>query len=70
MSITNISCEEIYWGDNAPKLRQLKAVYDPDDMFNNPQSVRLPGVTGPSVVVNDGVVDDGVVGKSQCCAIS
>jgi hypothetical protein len=36
------SCEEIYWGDNAQKLRLVKAKYDPDNMFANPQSVRLP----------------------------
>ena len=36
------SCEEIYWGPNAARLRQLKAKYDPINMFANPQSVRLP----------------------------
>lgn len=31
-----------YWGPNLPKLEQVKAIYDPLDVFHNAQSV-LPG---------------------------
>lgn len=29
-----------YWRSNLPKLERLKRIYDPDDVFHNPQSVR------------------------------
>ncbi len=29
-----------YWGANVPKLEQIKATIDPNDVFHNPQSVR------------------------------
>lgn len=29
-----------YWGSNLPKLEQIKAEVDPNDIFHNPQSVR------------------------------
>ncbi|QDS74848.1 hypothetical protein FKW77_003035 [Venturia effusa] len=29
-----------YWGDNLPRLRQIKRAVDPDDVFHNLQSVR------------------------------
>jgi hypothetical protein len=29
-----------YWGNNYPKLQQIKAAIDPKDIFHNPQSVR------------------------------
>jgi FAD/FMN-containing dehydrogenase len=32
-----------YWTTNYPRLQQVKAAWDPTDMFHNPQSVRLPG---------------------------
>lgn len=28
-----------YWRTNLPRLEQIKAVVDPDDVFHNPQSV-------------------------------
>jgi len=28
-----------YWGANYPRLKQIKAAYDPKDVFSNPQSV-------------------------------
>jgi hypothetical protein len=31
-----------YWRYNYPRLQQVKAKWDPKDMFHNPQSVRLP----------------------------
>jgi hypothetical protein len=31
-----------YWRSNYPKLQEVKAKYDPTDIFRNPQSVRLP----------------------------
>ncbi|KAK4451045.1 putative oxidase [Podospora aff. communis PSN243] len=34
--------QEQYWGDNLPKLMQLKSRFDAGDLFRNPQSVRLP----------------------------
>jgi Berberine and berberine like len=34
--------QEGYWRYNYPRLQQVKAKYDPKDMFHNPQSVRLP----------------------------
>lgn len=33
--------QEYYWGDNLPKLQQIKHRWDPNDVFHNPQSVRL-----------------------------
>jgi Berberine and berberine like len=35
--------QEAYWSTNLPRLEQIKAAWDPTDMFHNPQSVRLPG---------------------------
>jgi hypothetical protein len=32
-----------YWNTNYPRLQQVKSTWDPEDMFHNPQSVRLPG---------------------------
>ncbi|PVF98620.1 FAD-binding domain-containing protein [Serendipita vermifera] len=32
--------QKAYWGDNLPRLQQIKALYDPNDIFHNPQSVR------------------------------
>ena len=32
--------QKAYWGSNLPKLEQIKRVYDPKDVFWNPQSVR------------------------------
>jgi FAD/FMN-containing dehydrogenase len=31
-----------YYGPNLPRLMQIKAKYDPDDVFNGPQSIPLP----------------------------
>ena len=31
---------EDLWGENLPRLRRIKAKYDPGDVFHNPQSVR------------------------------
>lgn len=33
--------QEYYWGDNLPKLQQIKRAWDPSDVFHNSQSVRL-----------------------------
>ena len=32
--------QEQYWNVNHPRLQQVKRIYDPDDVFHNPQSVR------------------------------
>lgn len=34
--------QEQYWGANLPRLREVKQRWDPNDVFHNPQSVRLP----------------------------
>jgi hypothetical protein len=31
--------QRAYWGENLPRLQQLKARYDPHDVYHNPQSV-------------------------------
>eukprot|EP00386_Alphamonas_edax_P007780 GDKI01025836.1.p1 GENE.GDKI01025836.1~~GDKI01025836.1.p1 ORF type:complete len:389 (+),score=143.02 GDKI01025836.1:310-1476(+) len=31
-----------YWGENYPKLQQIKLKYDPDMMFTDPQGVKVP----------------------------
>lgn len=31
--------QQTYWGSKLPKLRQIKAKWDPNDVFHNPQSV-------------------------------
>jgi hypothetical protein len=43
-----------YWRYNLPKLEEIKAKYDPRDVFHNPQSVRPAGaeVLGSEPVVN------------------
>lgn len=33
--------QKAYWGDNLPRLQQIKSAVDPKDIFHNPQSVRL-----------------------------
>ncbi|KAF7371030.1 Glucooligosaccharide oxidase [Mycena sanguinolenta] len=32
--------QEEYWGSNLPRLEQIKAAIDPDNLFSNPQSVQ------------------------------
>lgn len=36
------SWAEAYFGENLPRLQQIKRRYDPDDVFRSPQSVPLP----------------------------
>ncbi|RGP71531.1 hypothetical protein FSPOR_3237 [Fusarium sporotrichioides] len=33
------AAQKLYWADNLPRLRELKKVWDPADVFSNPQSV-------------------------------
>ncbi|KAF4439178.1 hypothetical protein F53441_12653 [Fusarium austroafricanum] len=33
------AAQELYWADNLPQLREIKKVWDPDQVFSNPQSV-------------------------------
>ncbi|KAM0299408.1 hypothetical protein HYE67_007744 [Fusarium culmorum] len=33
------AAQKLYWADNLPRLRELKKVWDPTDVFHNPQSV-------------------------------
>ncbi|KAE8163257.1 hypothetical protein BDV40DRAFT_287857 [Aspergillus tamarii] len=37
------NAQEAYWGPNLPKLQEIKAAIDPNDVFYNPQSVRPAG---------------------------
>lgn len=32
--------QEQYWGENLPTLEGIKAIWDPNDLFHNPQSVQ------------------------------
>ena len=31
---------EAYWGENYPRLQEIKTKYDPNELFRNPQSVQ------------------------------
>ena len=33
---------QAYWAENYPRLQQIKAQYDPENVFKHKQSVRLP----------------------------
>ncbi|KAH7188219.1 uncharacterized protein B0J16DRAFT_396446 [Fusarium flagelliforme] len=33
------TAQKLYWADNLPRLRELKKVWDPTDVFSNPQSI-------------------------------
>ncbi|GLA18506.1 hypothetical protein AnigIFM62618_006155 [Aspergillus niger] len=33
------NAREAYWGSNLPRLMQIKSLYDPTDLFHNPQGV-------------------------------
>jgi FAD/FMN-containing dehydrogenase len=35
-----------YYGTNLPRLQQVKTDYDPDDLFNGPQSVPSHSLSG------------------------
>lgn len=37
--LNRTAAQEFYWGDNLPKLRQIKKALDPNSVFHNPQSV-------------------------------
>jgi hypothetical protein len=33
------TAQELYWGENLPRLRRIKATLDPDQVFWNPQDI-------------------------------
>lgn len=35
------TAQDLYWGDNLPRLKATKAEVDPDDVFWNPQGISL-----------------------------
>ncbi|KAF4121692.1 FAD/FMN-containing dehydrogenase [Geosmithia morbida] len=39
--LTSEEAQTLYWADNLPRLRELKATYDPDNIFRSTQSVQL-----------------------------
>ena len=39
---TLVDYADAYWAENYPRLQQVKAAYDPEDVFHYPHSVRLP----------------------------
>jgi hypothetical protein len=38
--LNQTTAQQRYWGDNLPRLQSLKALYDPQELFYYPQSVR------------------------------
>ncbi|KAI9166473.1 FAD-linked oxidoreductase sorD [Paramyrothecium foliicola] len=38
--LDRVTAQEMYWGSNLPRLREIKSKYDPNDVFRNPQSVQ------------------------------
>jgi len=46
--LTNSEWPKQYWGDNYPRLKEIKAKYDPKNLFSNPQSVGQDGKAAPS----------------------
>jgi len=40
---TLVDAQQQYWGPNLARLQQVKALWDPSDVFHNPQSVRPAG---------------------------
>jgi len=37
--------QQAYYGANLPRLQQIKANYDPGDLFHFTQSIPLPGAS-------------------------
>nr|OQO22613.1 hypothetical protein B0A51_09882 [Rachicladosporium sp. CCFEE 5018] len=44
--------QKLYWRDNLEELERIKAIYDPGEVFRNPQSVR-PTVAQSRIATND-----------------
>ena len=43
------SYEKWYFGENLEELRRIKQIWDPDNFFDPPQGIRLPGAPeGPN----------------------
>jgi hypothetical protein len=42
-------CQRSYWGANLEKLQKLKGVFDPENIFRNPQSVKPVDTTATSI---------------------
>ncbi|CAE6522313.1 unnamed protein product [Rhizoctonia solani] len=53
MDSTIKNWQEAYYGDNYPRLQQIKKEWDPNNFFKFEQSIELPGVKGSQAVIGE-----------------